>query len=151
MRPTFKLSNQIFHFLSIPYHPALARKMNSPHLIRIEAHVTYLESESHPESKRYVFAYTITIRNEGAEAARLLTRHWVITDAHEKVQEVRGEGVVGEKPHIPPGQAFRYTSATMIETPVGMMHGEYHMCSDSGELFDAEIPPFTLAAPGTLH
>ena len=95
--------------------------MNIPHSIRIDAQIAYLESESNPESNRYVFAYTITIRNEGSVAARLLARHWVITDAHDKVQEVRGEGVVGEKPHIPPGQAFRYTSAAMIETPVGMM------------------------------
>ncbi|MFM8442984.1 MAG: Co2+/Mg2+ efflux protein ApaG [Methylococcus sp.] len=125
--------------------------MNSPPLIRIDAHVDYLEAESHPASHRHVFAYTITIRNEGSEPAQLLARHWVITDANDKLQEIRGEGVVGEKPRILPGQAFRYTSAAMIETPVGIMRGEYHMRSDSGELFDAIIPPFTLAVPGTLH
>lgn len=119
--------------------------------IEIDTRIDYLESESQPNAERYVFAYTITIRNRSQEAARLLARHWVITDAHGRVQEVRGEGVVGETPHIAPGQAFRYTSAAMIETPVGMMRGEYQMRTDSGELFEAEIPPFTLAIPRTLH
>jgi ApaG protein len=119
--------------------------------IEIDTRIDYLESESQPGAERYVFAYTITIRNRSQEAARLLGRHWVITDAHGRIQEVRGEGVVGETPHIAPGQAFRYTSAAMIETPVGMMRGEYQMRSDSGELFEAEIPPFTLAIPRTLH
>lgn len=119
--------------------------------IKIDTHIDYLESESQPDAGRYVFAYTITIHNQSEVPTRLLSRHWVITDAHGKIQEVRGEGVVGETPHLSPGQAFRYTSAAMIETPVGMMQGEYQMRTDSGELFDAEIPPFTLAAPRTLH
>jgi ApaG protein len=119
--------------------------------IKIETRTDYLEAESIPAQGRYVFAYTITIRNESPEAARLLTRHWVITDGHGQVQEVHGEGVVGETPHIPPGHAFRYTSAAMIGTPVGTMEGEYQMRSDSGEIFDAVIPAFTLAAPHRLH
>ena len=119
--------------------------------IEIKAQIDYLPSQSQPEAGRYVFAYTITLRNQRPIAARLLARHWVITDAHGKVQEVRGEGVVGEMPLIAPGQAFRYTSAAMIDTPVGMMRGEYQMRTDSGELFEAEIPPFTLAMSRTLH
>ena len=125
--------------------------MKTKHEIKIDTRTDYLESESAPESDRYVFAYTITIRNQSDVPARLLARHWVITDAHGKVQEVRGEGVVGETPYIQPGHAFRYTSAAMIETPVGIMEGEYQMRTDSGELFDAIIPPFTLAVPRTLH
>ena len=121
------------------------------HQIEIDAITNYLESQSVPEQYRYVFTYTITIRNTGAIPARLLARHWVITDANGKVQEVRGEGVVGEKPHLSPGDSFRYTSAAMIETPVGVMHGEYLLINDEGEAFDAEIPSFTLAVPRVLH
>jgi len=125
--------------------------MNNNPLIKIDTQIDYLESESQPDAGRYVFAYTITIHNQSEVPARLLSRHWIITDAHGKIQEVRGEGVVGETPHLSPGQAFRYTSAAMIETPVGIMQGEYQMRTDAGELFEAEIPPFTLAAPRTLH
>ena len=125
--------------------------MNMKHQIEIDAITNYLESQSVPEQDRYVFTYTITIRNTGAIPARLLARHWVITDANGKVQEVRGEGVVGEKPHLSPGDSFRYTSAAMIETPVGVMHGEYLLINDEGEAFDAEIPSFTLAVPRVLH
>ena len=121
------------------------------HQIEIDAITNYLESQSVPEQDRYVFTYIITIRNTGAIPARLLARHWVITDANGKVQEVRGEGVVGEKPHLSPGDSFRYTSAAMIETPVGVMHGEYLLINDEGEAFDAEIPSFTLAVPRVLH
>ena len=119
--------------------------------IEIDAAAQYLEAQSLPKADRYVFAYTITIRNAGQAPAQLLARHWVITDAHGQVQEVRGEGVVGEKPRLEPGQAFRYTSAAMIATPVGTMRGEYRMVSDEGECFAAEIPAFTLAMPRTLH
>jgi ApaG protein len=125
--------------------------MNKKHQIEIDAAANYLESQSAPDAERYVFAYTITIHNCGQVPARLLTRHWVITDANGKVQEVRGEGVVGEKPHLSPGDYFRYTSAAMIATPVGVMRGEYRMLSDEGEPFDAEIPAFTLAVPRVLH
>ena len=127
------------------------KAMNEKHAIKIDTRIDYLETESEPDSDRYVFAYTITIRNQSEEAARLLTRHWVITDATGRIQEVHGEGVVGETPYIQPGHAFRYTSAAMIETPVGTMEGEYQMRTDSGELFDAKIPAFTLAVPRTLH
>jgi ApaG protein len=98
-----------------------------------------------------VFSYTITIRNEGQVAARLMTRHWIITDANGKVQEVQGEGVVGEQPYLKPGQGFRYSSGAILETPVGSMQGSYRMVADGGEVFDAPIAPFTLAMPGMLH
>ncbi|MBS1213035.1 MAG: protein ApaG [Proteobacteria bacterium] len=125
--------------------------MNKKNLIEIDTVTNFLESQSEPEADRYVFAYTITIRNTGQQPAKLLSRHWVITDANGKVQEVRGDGVVGEQPHLSPGEYYRYTSAAMIETPVGVMRGEYGMLSDEGEHFDAEIAPFTLAIPRTLH
>ena len=98
-----------------------------------------------------MFAYTITIRNEGPIAAKLLTRHWIITDANGKVQEVEGEGVVGEQPYLKPGQGFRYSSGAILETPVGVMQGRYRMVADGGDVFDAPIAPFTLAMPGMLH
>ena len=122
-----------------------------PHLITVDVDTRYLEDQSDPDESRFVFAYTITIRNRGAVPVRLLTRHWIITDANGKVQEVRGEGVVGEQPHLMPGQGFRYTSGAVLETPVGAMHGSYQMLADDGVRFDAPIAPFTLAIPGTIH
>lgn len=119
--------------------------------IRVEVETNYLEEQSDPKERRFVFSYTITIRNEGRVPAKLLTRHWVITDANGKVQEVRGDGVVGEQPHLKPGQGFRYSSGAVIETPVGAMQGSYQMIGDDGERFDASIPPFRLAMPGVLH
>jgi len=119
--------------------------------IRIDIETTYVESESLPDEDRYVFAYTITIRNEGVVPAKLLSRHWVITDANGKVQEVRGEGVVGEQPHLKPGEGFQYTSGTMLETPMGTMSGSYQMVADDGSKFDAQIPEFLLTTPRTLH
>ncbi len=121
------------------------------HRIGIEVQTTYLDDQSEPRERRYVFAYTITIRNEGQVAARLLTRHWIITDADGRVQEVRGEGVVGEQPHLEPGQGFRYSSGAVLETPVGVMHGSYEMLADDGERFEAPIAPFRLAKPGVLQ
>ena len=121
------------------------------HMITVDVDTRYLEDQSDPDEGRFVFAYTITIRNRGEVPARLLTRHWVITDANGKVQEVRGEGVVGEQPHLKPGQGFRYTSGAVLETPVGAMQGSYQMLTDDGVRFDAPIPPFTLAMPGTIH
>jgi ApaG protein len=112
---------------------------------------SYLREQSDPEARRYVFAYTVTIHNAGVEAARLLNRHWLIADAEGKVQEVRGRGVVGEQPHLRPGESFRYTSGTMIETPVGSMRGNYEMIADDGTRFEAPIPPFSLATPTSLH
>jgi len=121
------------------------------HNIKVEVETQFIENQSEPDDDRYVFSYTITIRNEGALPAQLLSRHWVITDAHGHVQEVRGEGVVGEQPHLNPGEGFQYTSGAMIATPVGSMHGSYQMLADNGDEFDAEIPDFTLAIPRTLH
>ncbi len=121
------------------------------HNIEVTVRTTYVPSQSAPENNRYVFAYTITITNAGAVPARLLTRHWVITDANQKTQEVRGEGVVGEQPYLVPGMSFEYTSGTILETPVGIMRGSYQMVADDGTHFDAEIPAFTLSVPRTLH
>lgn len=120
-------------------------------LIRVQVQTQYVQAQSSPADKRYVFAYTITISNQGSRAAKLLTRHWVITDADGRRQEVRGEGVVGEQPHLQPGQGFRYTSGAVLETPVGTMQGSYQMVTDDGEHFDAPIAPFRLAVPGMLH
>jgi ApaG protein len=119
--------------------------------IRVEVETVYLEHQSKPHEHRFVFSYTITIRNEGNVPAKLLTRHWVITDANGQVEELDGEGVVGEQPHLRPGQGFRYSSATALETPVGSMHGSYQMIADDGSRFDAPIPAFRLAIPGMLH
>jgi ApaG protein len=121
------------------------------HKIRVEVDTSYLEDQSDPKERRYVFSYTITIRNEGSVPARLLTRHWIITDSNGKVQEVRGEGVVGEQPYLKPGQGFRYSSGAVLETPVGAMQGSYQMVADDGRQFDAPISPFRLAMPGLLH
>jgi len=121
------------------------------HSIRVAVETSYLAEQSDPESRRFVFTYTITIRNEGSTPAKLLRRHWLITDADGKVQEVHGDGVVGEQPHLQPGQGFRYTSGAVLETPVGSMQGSYQMLADDGERFDAPIPAFTLAIPGTIH
>ena len=111
----------------------------------------FIQNQSDPDSRRFLFAYTITITNSGEVPAKLLTRHWIITDADGRKQEVRGEGVVGEHPHLKPGESFRYTSGAAIETPVGSMEGSYQMLADDGHHFDAPISPFTLAVPGTLH
>jgi ApaG protein len=119
--------------------------------IRVEVETSYVDEQSDPNERRYVFSYTITIRNEGAVPARLLTRHWIITDANGKVQEVRGDGVVGEQPHLKPGQGFRYSSGAVLETPVGAMQGSYEMIDDEGQRFDAPIQPFRLAMPGILQ
>lgn len=122
---------------------------------RYKLHVTvetqYLPSQSEPDESKFVFAYTITISNTGNQAAQLLSRHWLITDANNDVQEVRGEGVVGEQPTIGPNSSFTYTSGTLLPTDVGHMQGSYQMLSEDGHLFDVEIPAFTLAPPHTLH
>jgi ApaG protein len=119
--------------------------------IAVDINTRYIEDQSVPELDRYVFAYTITIRNKGNKPARLMTRHWTITDANGKVEEVHGEGVVGNQPHLNPGEEFQYTSGAIIETPVGTMEGRYNMLADDGECFDAEIPMFTLSIPRVLH
>ena len=117
----------------------------------IEVNTDYVGDQSEPDKGRYVFAYTITISNLGNVPARLLSRHWLITDANGKVQEVSGDGVVGEQPHLSPGEKFQYSSGAVLETPVGAMQGRYMMETDAGTSFDAPIPPFTLAVPGVLH
>ena len=119
--------------------------------IEVQVETKYLPEQSDPSEDRYVFAYTITIINRGPGAARLLSRHWIIDDAEENRQEVRGEGVVGEQPHLAPGEQFRYTSGTVLQTPVGSMRGSYQMLGDDGQMFEAEIPAFTLATPHALH
>ena len=119
--------------------------------IHIQVATDYVDEQSEPESDRYVFAYTITIANNGDVPARLISRHWIITDANGKVQEVSGDGVVGEQPHLNPGEEFRYSSGAVLETPVGAMQGLYRMEADNGVNFDAPIAPFTLAVPGVLH
>ncbi len=119
--------------------------------IQIQVATNYVDEQSEPDAGRYVFAYTITISNNGDVAAKLLSRHWVITDANGKVQEVSGDGVVGEQPYLEPGERFRYSSGAVLETPVGSMQGLYRMVAEDGMSFDAPIAPFTLAVPGLLH
>ena len=111
----------------------------------------YLAEQSDPDAERYVFAYTITIRNIGTVAAQLISRHWLITDANEEVQEVRGLGVVGHQPLLQPGESFEYTSGASLSTPVGTMRGSYQMVAEDGTQFEADIPEFTLAMPRVLH
>jgi len=125
-------------------------EMNKHH-IQVEVRTAYIDKQSEPDENRFVFAYTITITNDGSVPAKLLTRHWVITDGNEKVQEVRGEGVVGEQPHLSPGMSFEYTSGAVLETPFGTMQGSYQMLADDGTTFDAEIPAFLLSTPRQLH
>ena len=119
--------------------------------IRVNVKTEYLPSESDEDHNRFVFAYSITVENHGSEAAKLLSRHWVITDAESRIQEVKGKGVIGEQPHLKEGESFSYTSGTMIETQVGSMQGSYQMIADDGHTFDAIVAPFTLAIPGILH
>ena len=119
--------------------------------IDVDVTTQYIEEQSSPEENRFVFSYTITIRNTGDLAAKLLTRHWIINDANGNVQEVHGEGVVGEQPYLRPDESFEYTSGTVIETPVGSMEGSYQMITDDGLAFDANIPAFTLSLPNALH
>ena len=126
--------------------------MSNPNYhIDIAVETTYIEHQSVPEEDRYVFAYTITIENAGEMAAQLVSRHWIITDAAQHIQEVRGDGVVGEQPNLAPGESFTYTSAATIETPVGTMHGSYQMIANDGTAFDAPIAAFRLSIPNVLH
>jgi ApaG protein len=131
--------------------PTTASTPASAHEIRVQVKSEYLPDQSNPGESRYVFAYHVTITNVGAQTARLLTRHWVIMDGEERVQEVRGDGVIGEQPKLAPGESYNYTSGTVLETPVGSMHGSYGMIDDAGQHFDATIPAFTLAIPRVLH
>jgi len=122
-----------------------------PPEINVEVHARYIESESKPDEQRYVFAYTITITNRGDNPVQLLTRHWIIDHGNGKVQEIQGDGVVGEQPTIKPGQGFQYTSGAILESSTGTMGGSYQMITDDGEEFDAAIPDFLLSTPRTLH
>ena len=122
-----------------------------PYAIEVAVEPRFLDDQSEPDAGRYVFAYTIRIRNRGSVAARLLARHWEITDGNGRVEEVRGDGVVGEQPVLTPGETFEYVSGCLLPTPVGTMHGSYQMVAADGQRFDAPIAPFTLAAPGVLN
>jgi ApaG protein len=111
----------------------------------------YLDAHSNPEEQHFVFAYTVTIRNTGEHTAQLMSRHWIITDANNQVEEVRGDGVVGEQPVLKPGESFEYTSGCPLTTPVGSMRGTYQCVADDGTAFEAMIPEFVLSMPRTLH
>lgn len=119
--------------------------------VRIRVEPQYDPSRSEPTAGRWFFLYTVTIENRSDETVQLQARHWIITDGDGEVEEVRGPGVVGERPLLPPGQAFVYTSGCPLTTDVGKMEGSYQMVTTSGEAFDAEVAPFTLCVPGLLH
>jgi ApaG protein len=123
----------------------------SRHDIRISAHTSYIEEQSTPDQSRYVFSYRIRIENHGDIAAKLMSRHWLITDGNQHTQEVRGEGVIGQQPLIDPGQHHEYTSGAVLNTPVGSMRGSYRFVDAEGTEFDAPIPVFTLAKPRALN
>ncbi|MDH4234110.1 MAG: Co2+/Mg2+ efflux protein ApaG [Gallionella sp.] len=124
---------------------------NEQNGIDIQARVNYLPEQSDETGNRFVFSYTITITNTGSAPARLISRHWVITDASNHVQEVRGQGVVGEQPLLKPNQSFEYTSGTVLTTQVGTMRGSYRMQADDGSEFEVDIPQFVLSVPRVLH
>jgi ApaG protein len=119
--------------------------------IRIRVESAYSPERSAPAESQYFFVYRVQITNESEQTARLVSRHWVITDANDHVEELQGPGVVGEQPRLAPGQAFEYTSGCPLETSFGTMHGTYQMVLATGEQFDAEIAPFTLAEPSAVH
>ena len=119
--------------------------------IEVKVLPAYIAEQSDPSNNHFVFAYTVTIKNKGSAPAKLLTRHWIITDGDGQTQEVKGDGVIGEQPHLQPGEGFQYTSGTFMNTPFGTMRGSYQMVSDKGEKFDATIPSFQLTVPNALH
>ena len=125
--------------------------MSNSYEIDIEVETSYMAEHSEPDEARYVFAYTISLVYKGSISATLLSRRWVITDSENHTEEVEGDGVVGEQPTLQPGEGFRYTSGTVIETPVGTMHGIYRMVAEDGQTFDTNIPEFVLSAPRVLH
>ena len=124
---------------------------NDPCGVDVQVHTQYLSQQSDPAHSSYAFAYTITITNRRDEAVQLLSRYWIITDQNNKVEEVRGNGVVGQQPHIQPGESYQYSSGAVIQTSTGDMRGSYTMISASGERFEAPIPLFVLAVPHMLH
>ena len=125
--------------------------MSDKYKIAVSSEVSYVSSQSDPSANKFVFAYTITISNRGSLSARLIDRHWIITDSNGKIEEVKGEGVIGETPDLKPGESFRYTSGSMLETPIGSMEGSYGMRAEDGTMFTAPIPLFTLSRPNSLH
>lgn len=127
------------------------KKISSQQPIDINVNTQYLEEHSHPEKDQFTFGYTITITNKGNQPVKLLNRHWIITDANNEVQEVQGEGVVGEQPLIAAGKSYQYSSGAVLKTEIGSMEGSYQMQNLDGSLFDADIPVFSLHKPGILH
>ncbi|MCV9878361.1 Co2+/Mg2+ efflux protein ApaG [Brenneria izbisi] len=124
--------------------------INAPRVC-VQVQSFYVESQSQPDEERFVFAYTITVRNLGRHPVRLLGRYWLITNANGRQTEVQGEGVVGEQPLIPPGEEFQYTSGTVLETPLGTMEGHYQMVDHQGDTFQVSIPVFRLAISSLIH
>lgn len=124
--------------------------INSPRVC-VQVQSVYIEAQSSPDEERYVFAYTVTIRNLGRESVQLLGRYWLITNAHGRETEVQGEGVVGVQPHIAPGSEYQYTSGAVLETPLGTMQGHYSMIDAGGNSFNIDIPVFRLAVPALIH
>ncbi len=131
--------------------PSPSGVATGPHGIQVQVTSTYVAEASVPAEGRYVFAYEVTIRNLGPRTTRLLDRHWLITDADGDVQEVRGDGVVGQQPLLAPGESHRYTSGSVLTTPVGSMQGSYGFIDETGERYRTPIPTFTLAQPGQLN
>jgi ApaG protein len=129
--------------------PTIAEPMSTAvtHGIRVTVRSQYLADQSSPSDDRFVFAYTVKIANEGSRTAQLRTRHWIITDGRGVIEEVRGDGVVGEQPRLSPGESFQYTSGCVLQTPVGTMQGSYRFFCDDGSSFDAAIAAFSLASP----
>jgi len=119
--------------------------------ITVSPKVTFLAEQSDPDKNHFVFAYTITVTNTGSVAAQLVSRHWIITDADQRVQEVKGQGVVGKQPVLKPGESFEYTSGATLATGMGTMRGAYNMVDEDGSAFEVAIPPFTLSVPRVLH
>ena len=119
--------------------------------IKIKVDTAYLQEASDPSNNKYYFLYTVSIDNISRKGAKLLSRHWVIEDSNGKVQDVKGEGVVGEQPYINPGDQYQYTSGTVIETSLGTMKGSYQMIDDADNCFEAEIPEFVLSVPRVIH
>lgn len=128
-----------------------SRNPNEPYAIEVSVDTHFVAEQSQPDADRFVFAYTVTLRNIGDLPARLLSRHWIITDANGKIEEVRGDGVVGEQPRLQPGEGYVYTSGAVLETSVGTMRGAYHLHADDGTDFETPIPEFVLSVPRTLH
>ncbi len=119
--------------------------------IRVEVEARYVPDRSAPDEKQWFFAYAVKIENLGEEVVQLLSRHWIITDANGRVDEVQGAGVIGEQPVLRPGETFAYASACPLPTPMGTMHGTYQMVTDEGERFDAKVAPFTLCEPFAIN